>query len=586
MQRHYTLMSLLTAFIVVTAAFGGYMNFKTSGFPMAVAMVDAHTAVIEPIEGIPMPAGIQAGDRIDLTAQSLATRIAIAIDVNVVSLEGNLPQGKTYDLAIERADAVVTVPVTTVYLSAASGFRFIQWINFISIVLIAGIALLTLWRGRDRAAAGMAAWTIVLVAGYAGIAPLDGTLGLFMLCLANFMFLLSRVAFYIMADAISRPMLSPRVRTLYLVGFVLLLTTGAAINSLGGLILYVVTGWAGGLSPQAGAVWTASYLVPVLLLFSCYRHATVPQRLRLRWMLWSGIVWVAATFISNTPFLGFHLSLLLNDTLAVISLAGFLYAVLRHRVVDVSVLLDRTLVYGATTALVVGVIAAMNSLALRATVGEGAGLLLQIIVPLALGIVLTRVRAALDRVVERVFFRKRYLAEKALRRFAKLSGRYEHADELLAAAVANIRQHLAARGVAIYERRGEEYLRIRQEGEVDYPRQARTDDTAFVAARADQDDIDLAELDSALGKDGNIFPMMAHGELQAVLVCANLPGVRYAADERALLAHVAHQMGMALYVLRMEAKAKVVDALARAPASALSEIQAQARSLATAVPAT
>ncbi|HLW74986.1 MAG TPA: GAF domain-containing protein, partial [Gammaproteobacteria bacterium] len=151
---------------------------------------------------------------------------------------------------------------------------------------------------------------------------------------------------------------------------------------------------------------------------------------------------------------------------------------------------------------------------------------------------------------------------------------------------ANIRQHLGAPGVAVYERRGEEYLRIRQEGEVDYPRQARTDDTAFVAARADQDDIDLAELDSALGKDGNIFPMMAHGELQAVLVCANLPGVRYAADERALLAHVAHQMGMALYVLRMEAKAKVVDALARAPASALSEIQAQARSLATAVPAT
>jgi hypothetical protein len=234
---------------------------------------------------------------------------------------------------------------------------------------------------------------------------------------------------------------------------------------------------------------------------------------------------------------------------------------------------------------VVGVVAAMNSLALRATLGEGAGLLLQVIVPLALGIVLTRVRAALDRVVERVFFRKRYLAEKALRRFAKLSGRYEHADELLAAAVSNIRQHLGARGVAIYERRGDKYRCLRQEGEVIYPQQARTDDTAFVAARADQDDIDLAELDSALGKDGNVFPMMAHGQIQAVLVCANLPGVRYAADERALLAHVTHQMGMALYVLRMEAKAKVVDALARAPASALSEIQAQARSLASAVAA-
>jgi hypothetical protein len=267
--------------------------------------------------------------------------------------------------------------------------------------------------------------------------------------------------------------------------------------------------------------------------------------------------------MANTPFLGLHLSLLISDILSVLSMAGFVYAVLRHRVVDVSVLLDRTLVYGATTALVVGVIAAMNSLALRATLGEGAGLLLQVVIPLALGIVLTRVRAFLDRVVERVFFRKKYLADKALRRFARLAPSYEHPDALLTAAMENIRQHLGSRGVAVYERRGEDYACLRQEGEVPYPVRVKTDDTAFVAARAHQDDIDLAELDSALGADGSVFPMVAHGELQAVLVCANLPGERYPADERALLAHVAHQMGMALYVLRMEAKAKVVDALAR-----------------------
>jgi len=580
MQRHYTLLSLLTAFIVVTAVFGGYMNFKTCALPIAIGVVDAHTAVIEPIEGIPMPAGIQAGDRIDLAAQSRATRIAIAININVTSLEGNLPPGQTYDLAIERDNAVVMAPITTVYLSEASGFRFLQWANFISIVLIAGIALLTLWRGRDRAAAGMAVWTIALVAGYAGIAPLDGSVGLVMLCLTNFMFFLARIGFYFMADAISRPILNPRVRTLYLAGFILLLSAGTAINAVGGPILYVTTGWAGGLSPQAGVIWTTSYLVPVLLLFSCYRHATLTQRLRLRWMLWSGIVWVASIFISNTPILGFHLSLLLNDSLTLIALAGFLYAVLRHRVVDVSVLLDRTLVYGATTALVVGVVAAMNSLALRATLGEGAGLLLQVIVPLSLGIVLTRVRTFLDRVVERVFFRKRYLADKALRRFARLAPSYEHPEALLAAAMENIRQHLGARGVAVYERRSEDYVCLRQEGEVAYPTRVKTDDTAFVAARAQQDDIDLAELDSALGADGSVFPMAAHGELQAVLVCANLPGERYPADERALLAHVAHQMGMALYVLRMEAKAKVVDALAKAPSSSLPELQAQARMLA------
>jgi hypothetical protein len=103
----------------------------------------------------------------------------------------------------------------------------------------------------------------------------------------------------------------------------------------------------------------------------------------------------------------------------VITMAGFLYAVLRHRVVDVSVFIDRTLVYGGMTALVVGILAAVNSLVEHAALGTNASLLVQVIVPLALGIVLSRVRLYLDRIVEQVFFRRKYLAEKALRRFAR-----------------------------------------------------------------------------------------------------------------------------------------------------------------------
>ncbi len=222
---------------------------------------------------------------------------------------------------------------------------------------------------------------------------------------------------------------------------------------------------------------------------------------------------------------------------------------------------------------------AVNSLVQHAALGTNASLLLQVVVPLALGIVLTRLRAYLDRIVERVFFRKKYLADRALRRFAECCSRFEHTDELLTTAAAEIRRHLGARGVAFYERRVVEYFCVRQEGEVRYPSQVKIDDTAFVAARAEQDDIDLAELHSRLGTDGCVFPVTAHGELQHVLVCANRPGEHYSSDERLLLVHVAHEMGMALYALRMRAQSQVMEALAKATPVTFREIQTQARAL-------
>ena len=580
MRRHYTLLSLLTVFIVVIAVFGGIMLFKTAGLPFQVDIVDTRMAVIQPIAGIPLPEGLKAGDVMELAAQPPATRDVIGINTLSAYLQGALPSGHHYEFVIERDGGEISVPVDAVSLLDAVGLRAVQWVSFLQTLTLTVFTLLVLWRGNDRAAAGLALWTFGNVVGGAAIYPLDGMAGLALTAVANLGFGLARIGFYVMADAIAQPIVSPQIRRLYRMTFVLILAVGAAFFSIGGPIIYALTGWAGGVLPVSGLLWTASYLIPILLLFSTYQHADSAQRLRLRWMLWSSVIWLVGIFVSNTPVLSVQFSVTFTDVGQLLGVMGFLYSVLRHRVVDVSVLIDRTLVYGATTALVVGVVAAMNSLALRATLGEGAGLLLQVVVPLSLGIVLTRVRAFLDRVVERVFFRRKYLADKALRRFARLAPSYEHPNALLAAAMENIRQHLGARGVAVYERRGEDYVCVHREGEVAYPARVKTDDTAFVAARAHQDDIDLAELDSALGADGSVFPMAAHGELQAVLVCANLPGERYPTDERALLAHVAHQMGMALYVLRMEAKAKVVDALAKAPFTALAELQAQARVLA------
>lgn len=392
---------------------------------------------------------MHAGDRIDPALQSDAVRIVLSINSLSAYLAGNLPPGRTYDFVVERDGSNIAVPITTVDQSGAKGMLFVCWIALIQTLFTAGLALLTLWRGRDRAAAGMALWTIGLVAGGAVLYPVDGFPGFAITVIANLGYFIARVGFFVMADAIARPILSARTRVLYTSAFILVLAAGAGLVSLGGPIIYVTTGWIGGLLPGSGLIWSASYMLPMLILLFSYQCANVVQRLRLRWMLISSALFTAGIFVSNSPIFSSHFSLMFSDVTQLLGVTGFLYAVLRHRAVDVSVVLDRTLVYGAIAALVVGILAAVNSLVQHAALGTSASLLLQVAVPLSLGIVLTRVRTYMDRIVERVFFRKKYLADRALRRFAYLCSGYESADELMATAITDIRQHLMARGVAI-----------------------------------------------------------------------------------------------------------------------------------------
>jgi hypothetical protein len=555
MTRRFPLLIPITMAVLVLGAYNCFAAFKVAGLPFDTRVVDTRTAVIKSLPGIPLPAGLQLGDRIDLPALDQGARIAF--------VEFSEPRGHSYKFAVRRGATDVTVPVSVVDRGEAAGQGWFQWSFVLNIVLSTGIALLLLWRGRDRAALGMAIWLIAAPMGFAGaLVPADGILGLGLVTFAESMYLLARVGFYIMIEAGVGQSQSAQTRRLYRGAFVLLLLAGVVLVQPLPPLIYVFTGWAGMLSHDWSLVQAASYILPVVMLAGGYVAAERAQRQRLRWMLWSGVLWAAAYLIGDTRLLGFQMSLIVGFVAQGMALLGFLYAVLRHRVVDVSVVIDHTLVYGGVTALVVGVLAAVNSLVEHAALGAGASLLLQVLVPLALGIVLTRVRAWLDRVVEQVFFRKRYRADKSLRRFARHAAEYGKADEMMQAALLEIHETLGVPGVAVYESGGEGYRRVYQVGQQSYPEHIKADDAAFVAVRADRKDIDLGEFHSGLGMEGHLFPMRGYGGMRGVIVCANRPGERYASDERKLLAYLAHHLGMALHIIDARRSREFVRAVA------------------------
>lgn len=573
MHHRYGLLTLLTTIIVLAATYLGFMAFHVSGLPLAVRVVDAHTGILVPVPALALPTGLHAGEHIDLAAQPPSTRIAIA---QVHSSGQLLPLGHHYTFMVRRGSAALPVRVTSISWGAAPDLGLVAWLRIFEGLFSGAIALAAVWRGRDRAAAGLALFAIAfLVALTATTTPTQGAVGLGALLGAWTLFLLARVGLYGMAESMLGPALGPRAR-LWWRGCFLLLLGAAAMIALGGPFIYVATGWAELLRPQYGMVVTTSYVVPVALLFVSYHRAEVPQRLRLRWMLWSGGMLVVGIALSNTQVLGPPATRAATAFMVAFALAGFLYAILRHRVVDVRVVFSRTLVYAMTTSLVLGLFALLESLIERAALGHGTSLALELAVPLGLGVSLSTVHRRIDDTVDRLIFRRQYREEVALRRFANESAFVTQPETLLDLAVDQLHLHVGAPWVAFYEYTAGDYIRVRQRGEQDLPQAVATDDLALVKLRAHGSEVDLHEAPSGLGRDGYAFPLRARNHLLGVVVIGPRPGEHYAAEERELVAHVVRAVGASLFALRAQATEQQLS-MARAQIEAAAAQLNQAR---------
>ena len=570
MSQSFATRTFITIVLLAGGIWTTWGSFNAHNLPFSLSVVDSKTAVVHPNPGIPLSSGIHAGDRVDLQALNFYTRAAIAI----YDMQGALPASQTYPFIIHRGEMQATVPVTTVRDALSQRAFISSWIFLVNNLLLSVLGLLVLWRGRNKAAGYMAAWLVVTALGFGfnyGPAA-DGAFGLWMQSIAIGFYSIGRIVFYLMIETLLGASLTKRARFFARTSFALILAVGIA-TILGGHWIYAMNGWAGLMRPAFGILFTAAYLVPALMLVVGYNRAVQAQKPHLRWLLFCTAMLLVSIFLSNTSVMDIVTTLAVQSTFIGIGFCGFTYTVLRHRVVDVSVVLDRTLVYGATTALVVGIVAAMNSVALRATLGQHTGLLLQIVVPLALGIVLGRVRIYMDRIVERVFFRSKYLSEKALRAFARQAGHMENASKLLDAAAREIQLRMNAPAVAIYSAEKQGYKRLRQSGADKYPEELDIDDAALVALRTERAAVELPDVGSALGNDGCVFPMMVLGNLRGAVVCQNRPSTHYAMDEKTLLMQVASNVGAALRILRARDNEAIVAELVegKIPAHVLRE---------------
>ena len=93
------------------------------------------------------------------------------------------------------------------------------------------------------------------------------------------------------------------------------------------------------------------------------------------------------------------------------------YAVFRLRVLDVNFVLNRALVYGILSLVVIAFVSVLDWFLSRASRGRLA-IGVELLATIAIGFLLDRINHAVERLVESVFFRRRRVSEKLLRRAA------------------------------------------------------------------------------------------------------------------------------------------------------------------------
>jgi hypothetical protein len=176
----------------------------------------------------------------------------------------------------------------------------------------------------------------------------------------------------------------------------------------------------------------------IVVLLATYIGAVGRDRQRLRWVVIGIGVALAASYVQSRLSALVATGPALYDAISVIGAAapiGVAYAILKHRVVNISFVVSRTIVYGTITALLIAVFAFIDWLVGKVLDQSRLAVVAEVIAAIAIGFSLNGVHRQIDRVVDSLLFRSRHAAERTLTRFAAglpHAASFELVDEMLA----------------------------------------------------------------------------------------------------------------------------------------------------------
>jgi hypothetical protein len=167
-------------------------------------------------------------------------------------------------------------------------------------------------------------------------------------------------------------------------------------------------------------VWATAGTVLVVLAFAvfAYLDASGNDRRRIGWVIAGFVVSIIASSAFNIflttsgNLVGW--SFILDSVLALALPVALAYAVLRHRVIDLGFAINRTVVYAAIVGIVIALVGVVDWLVSKLIGEQRLAGAVEALLTIAIGFALTFIHRWVERVVDRIVFRQRHIAEKQI----------------------------------------------------------------------------------------------------------------------------------------------------------------------------
>jgi hypothetical protein len=405
-QRAWVIaLSLVLLAIFMPAATDGWQTHGTFG--MRISRAENLVRAVTPNSPAD-EAGIEPGDRIDVAALGIAGHL---------SLMAPRP-GTTLHLRLERGGAARSVTLTAIRAERSATLRWLVAGAFVSTAafIIVG-ALLVYLRPAPMT------WWLWLFC--AGIVPVNDLLDFYAFLPAGVQtvtwlfartFLGGFSAFPLMPFVLRFP--NDRIA-----GWRRRVRVPAIALTAVLLAFYATIAWVGltrGLDHYSllnGLPALGVYLFSAILLVLTFVNSEGAARQRLKWAvtgMLTGFVAQVFVYVPAAPWVSPFAGII-----SIVMPLSVAYAALRHRLVDADFVINRAIVYGALTAMLISIVSLVDFVVSQLIGEYHFALYVEAAASIAIGFALDRFRAQLDRLTDRLFFQGRHRAEAQIDRVGR-----------------------------------------------------------------------------------------------------------------------------------------------------------------------
>jgi hypothetical protein len=316
------------------------------------------------------------------------------------------------------------------------------------------------------------------------------------------------------------------------------------------------------------------FFVGILL---AWRTAPGEIRLRLQWIL-ATLGAIVVTFVlgnlnrwAGSPIPDGRFDMVSNVTFMVAEIV-FIYAVFRHRIFDFGLAVNRALIFAIVGAILFGAIQLAHAVASEFlhVDDRNKAVLLSAILALTVYLSFNKLKKAVEKAVDRLFFRSWAAREEDLRRFVKESELATDPAALGRLFVAAVDRFTGGAGCALFHRQTDRSYARRHTTHAGTPERVDANDETVLALRAHGEAITpLGDSAQATSPDAALaLPMLHRGQLLAFALIGAPPGAApYRPDQVAALQSAAHQVGFDFHAMRIEALEHLVAAERQATAT-------------------